>query len=121
VDAYAAQHPGTPSIQASQSVAVHLLTLYGVLVKGVAVEQALWVRQRALRQHGQPRSGRFEWLEPPSFVGQMTVVDIVQAATATTRTEQAGRYVRSVWHTWRQVHLDIISQWYEQFVMADRL
>jgi hypothetical protein len=42
-DAYAAQHPGTPSPQAIQSVAVHLLALYAVLEKGVASEMALWV------------------------------------------------------------------------------
>ncbi|HLF87607.1 MAG TPA: DUF5946 family protein [Anaerolineales bacterium] len=33
VDAYAAQHPGTPSPQSIQSVAVHLIALYGVLEK----------------------------------------------------------------------------------------
>ncbi len=33
-DAYAAQYPGTPSEQAIQSVAVHLLALYGVLNLG---------------------------------------------------------------------------------------
>jgi hypothetical protein len=95
VDAYAAQHPGTPSARATQSVAVHLLALYGLLVKGVAAEQALWVRQRALQPQARSRRGRFDWLEPPSFVGTVTVVDIVQAATLTTRTEQVRRYVWS--------------------------
>src|SRR5262245_53935422 len=52
-DAYAAQHPGTPGEQALQSVAVHLLTLYGVLNRGVTPDNALWIRQRALRdKHG---------------------------------------------------------------------
>ena len=49
VDAYASQHPGVPSAQAIQSVAVHLLTLQGVLERGVSPEQAMWVRLRALR------------------------------------------------------------------------
>jgi hypothetical protein len=121
VDAYAAQHPGTPSAQAIQSVAVHLLTLYGVLVRGVAAEQALWVRQRALRQQGHSRKDRFVWLEPPSFVGKLTVVDIVQGATPTARTEQVRGYVQSVWDVWQPGHLATISRWYEQFVVADRL
>lgn len=34
-DAYMVQHPGVPSPQAIQSVAVHLLALYGVLERGV--------------------------------------------------------------------------------------
>ncbi len=43
-DAYAAQHPGVPSPQAIRSVAVHLLTLYGVLVRGVPPKNALQIR-----------------------------------------------------------------------------
>lgn len=49
LDAYAVQHAGTPSPQAIQSVAVHALTLFGVLERGVAPDQALWLRQRILR------------------------------------------------------------------------
>ena len=49
VDAYAAQHYGEPSPQAIQSVAVHLLALYGVLEQGQSVEQAIWLRTRPLR------------------------------------------------------------------------
>src|SRR5690606_37658695 len=77
-DAYAAQHPGTPSPQAIQSVAVHLLVLYGVLERGVAPDQALWIRQRALRDQTQSRRARFTWMTPPSFAGSLTVADIVR-------------------------------------------
>ena len=48
-DAYAAQHPGVPGPQAIQSVAIHLLVLEGVFNRGVAPENAQWVRRRALR------------------------------------------------------------------------
>ena len=44
VDAYAAQHPGTPSNQATQSVAVHLIALYAVFVKGTDIGRLAWVR-----------------------------------------------------------------------------
>ncbi|MEM8533094.1 MAG: DUF5946 family protein [Chloroflexota bacterium] len=121
VDAYAAQHPGISSPQAIQSVAVHLLTLYGILIKGIADEQTVWIRQRALRTQDQSRRDRFGWLEPPSFEGQLTVVDIVQAATPDERTEQLQSYVESVWQTWRHMHLGTISDWYDQFVLPDRL
>lgn len=120
VDAYAAQHPGVPSPQAIQSVAVHVLTLYAVLDKGVAAEQALWVRRRALQPQGMSRKRRFEWLDPPSLAGQVTVMDIVQAANPTARTEQARHYILSVWHLWRDSYLSVIRRWYEQFVTADK-
>jgi hypothetical protein len=121
VDAYAAQHPGTPSAQAIQSVAVHLLTLYGVLVRGVTPANALWIRQRALRGQTQTRQGRFQWLPPPSFAGSLTVADIVQASTPMARTEQVKLYLQDVWSAWSQVHLDPIASWYEKFVVVDRL
>ena len=59
-DAYAAQHPGTLSAQAVQSVAVHLLTLHGVLVGEVKPAGALWIRRRALRAKGMPKRDRFQ-------------------------------------------------------------
>ena len=119
VDAYAAQHHGTPSAQAIQSVAVHLLALYGILEKGVAVDQALWIRRRALRQQGQSKAGRFTWLAPPSVEKPMTIMDIVQAETLPARTEQVRAYAQSVWGSWHPIHRDTISQWYQQFVLAD--
>lgn len=121
VDAYAAQHPGVPSPQAIQSVAIHLLTLYGILMKGIADEQALWIRRRALRIQDQSKHGRFVWMEPPSFEGQLTIVDIVQAPTPDQRTEQLQSYVDTVWQTWSDRHLGTISDWYDQFVLPDRL
>ena len=119
IDAYAAHHPGVPSPQAVQSVAVHLLTLYGVLVRGVAHGNALWVRQRALRVQKSPKHSRFSWLTPPSFVRSPTVLDIVQAATPTVRTEQVEQYVAAVWSCWSQPYADVIATWYEQFVVPD--
>jgi hypothetical protein len=121
VDAYAAQHPGTPSDQAIQSVAVHLLTLYGVLVHGAAPADALWIRQRAVRGQGQTRRGRYQWLAPPSFAGSISVADIVAAPSDTARTDLVKDYVHGVWSIWSQVHLETIQRWYTQFIVADRL
>lgn len=119
-DAYAVQHPGTPSEQAIQSVAVHLLTLYGVLVRDLPPGQALWLRKRALRGKRDTRRERFYWLEPPAFAGSITVADIVQATTPATRTAQAKRYINSTWETWASVHKDTVVQWYTRFVLPDQ-
>jgi hypothetical protein len=69
IDAYAVQHPGQPSPQAIQSVVVHLLTLYGVFVAGVAIDKTAWIRQRALRKRREDKRDRMGWLSPPSFAG----------------------------------------------------
>ena len=76
-DAYAAQHPGAPGDQSIQSVAVHLLTLHGVLVCGVSPANALWVRRRAVRERLKAKHDKFRWLEPPDFSGSLAVSKIV--------------------------------------------
>lgn len=119
VDAYAAQHPGTPSPQAVQSVAVHLLTLYGVLVRGMGHNQALWIRRRALREQGGTKHGRFHWLIPPSFAGSLTVADIVRGETAEARTELVERYVDEVWAKWAEPYERVVAEWYNRYVVGD--
>lgn len=121
VDAYAAQHPGVPSPQAVQSVAVHLLTLYGILAKGMAPDQALWLRLRPLRDGKQPKHNRFVWLTPPSFEGSLTVADLVQPPTPAERAALVQPYVEGVWTRWAQAHQATITQWYERFVLAETL
>src|SRR5690348_10328833 len=59
VDAYAAQHPGTPNPQAIQSVAVHLVNIFGYVVKNKPVGIPRMVAHK----------GAFHWLTPPSFDG----------------------------------------------------
>lgn len=120
-DAYAAQHPGVPSDQAIQSVAVHLLALYGVLKRGVAPENALWLRQRPLREKRSSKRGRFAWLAPPSFAGSLTVADIVREPMPAGRTEKARAYVEQVWSLWSEQHLQTIASWYDKFIVPDEL
>jgi len=119
VDAYAAQHPGTPSDQATQSVAVHLLALYGVLVRRMPPEKALWIRQRAVRLQGQPKHNRFVWLTPPSFSGSLTIADIVEAPTPSARSERVVAYIHCVWEIWATDHTGTIARWYDLFVEGD--
>ncbi len=128
VDAYTTQHPGTlmhfsaPSNQAIQSVAVHLLTLYGVLERGVPVERAIWLRTRPLRAGAQHKHERFTWLTPPSFADSLKIADIVAAPTPSARTARLSDYVHAVWSIWWSTdHADTIGQWYERYVMPEKI
>lgn len=80
-DAYMSQHPGEPTPQAIQSVAVHALVLYAVFEQNLPIDQVLWLRQYVLRENIGPKRGRFSWLTPPSALSQ--TITIVQPATHT--------------------------------------
>lgn len=121
VDAYAAQHPGVPSDQAIQSVAVHTLTLYGVLERGVGMERALWLRLRPLREQRTTKRGRFHWLIPPSFADTITIADIVALPTPAARSEKVKAYVEQVWGCWAHAHRGTIATWYAAYVLPDIL
>jgi hypothetical protein len=121
VDAYAAQHPGKPSDQSIQSVAVHLLALYGVLVREESPHRALWIRQRAVRPGSPPKHERFVWLNPPSFTGSLTAADIARAPSAIERTALVEEYVQSIWSRWAQAHQGTVAAWYARFILTDRL
>lgn len=116
VDAYAAQHPGTPSPQSIQSVAVHLITLYGVLEKGVPFERALWLRQEALNERHSPKKDRYSWLTPPDFTGSITVADLVHEPTPNARSSKAQVYIENVWHLWAKDHKGTVTTWYTQYI-----
>jgi hypothetical protein len=120
-DAYAAQHPGTPSDQAIQSVAVHLLVLHGVFARGVAPSSALWVRRRGLREKVKSKRGRYRWLDPPSFEGSPNVSYIAAGPDPVSRAERAREYVEDVWSVWEAEHARTLSDWYEAFIVADNL
>ena len=116
LDAYMTQHPGQPSPQAMQSVAVHLLALYGVLEAGVAPEQVLWIRQRAVRGDAPERHARFAWLTPPDFTDSSTIANIVAGVTPQACTGQAIDYIQAVWHLWARTYRATIAGWYERYV-----
>jgi hypothetical protein len=120
VDAYAAQHPGMPSSQAIQSVAVHdVLTLHGIFAYGIGVEQALWLRRAALQERKSPRHGRFTWLEPPDFNGTLTIAAIVAEPTPEARTAALQRYAEQIYHVWAAAHGTTISEWFGRFIAPD--
>ena len=117
IDAYASQHPGVPSPQSIQSVAVHLLALHGYFVRDVAPEHLLRLRQRALAAPPGQKHGRFVWLEPPDFSGSITVAEIAALPTPATRTALAARYLDDVWARWCVRWGDTVGEWYDRYVV----
>ncbi|MBE2199241.1 MAG: hypothetical protein IAE79_11575 [Anaerolinea sp.] len=115
VDAYAAQHPGQPSPQAIQSVAVHLLTLYGVLVRGLPPQRALWVRQQAVSTKHGGKDGRYSWLTPPDLTQTIAIAAIVAQPTPAARTALVEQYVRVVWQVWAGYE-GVVGAWYGRYV-----
>ncbi len=122
VDAYTTQHPGTPSNQAIQSVAVHLLTLYGILVRGVPIERAIWLRTRPLRDGSRHKHTRFTWLTPPSFETSLKIAAIVAEPTPQARVARVSDYVHNVWSIWwTSEHAEMIAQWYDQYIVQENI
>jgi hypothetical protein len=122
VDAYTTQHPGVPSNQAIQSVAVHLLTLYGILERGVSIDRAVWLRTRPLRDGSQHKHNRFTWLTPPSFATSLKIADIVVAPTPQARAARVTDYVHDIWSIWWGTeHAPTLVKWYEQYSVPEKI
>ena len=99
VDAYAVQHPGRPSPQSIQSAALHLMSLCAVLERGLARE-----RMPALLKEASRRKGRYEWLEPPSSTGEVTVADVHPAGTPEEHRRLVREWAESAWSAWSGHH-----------------
>jgi len=112
-DAYGVQHHGEDSQQAIQSVAIHLLTLHGILDRQVKVASALWVRRRTLRTRGV-----FHKLEPPPLGTALTIRHFFPGGGVTTPSTRS-EYVYSVYNTWIALHRSTVESWYERFVIPD--
>jgi hypothetical protein len=101
VDAYAVQHPGGQDRVARQSVAIHLMSLCAILEHGASVADA------PRRLHGWAKQRRaFEWLEPPSSLGAVTVAD-ARAAIAGNPERYAAtvrRWADAAWKAWEPHH-----------------
>jgi hypothetical protein len=104
VDAYAAQHPGVPSPQSVQSVAVHLLALHAIFERGVPLPQAKQVLQEAVK-----RKREFRWLDPPGFLGEVTVLDVHAATDPEQHEVRVHQWARAVWQAWAEHHHTIRS------------
>ncbi|VAW14634.1 hypothetical protein MNBD_ALPHA11-964 [hydrothermal vent metagenome] len=107
VDAYAVQHPGTPSKQTIGSIGVHLIRLCLFHEYGLTPERANDAMVKASKN-----KENFIWLEPPLSLGEISVADVVEASGV----EQHKRLVRSwakkAWEAW-SVHHEQVRQWIE--------
>lgn len=110
VDAYAAQHPGDDSPQATQSVAVHLVVLEAVLGHGMRLDMAVPIRiatvETGRRGYGFPK------LEPVPQSWDLTIADVAGEETEAERGAAGDRYVPSVWETWKALHGRLIEDWH---------
>jgi hypothetical protein len=99
IDAYAVQHPGSPSPRASKSAWVHLVGLCLVVERRFPVDAAV----RAIaRLASEPPD--FPWLEPPTDRGSVTVVDVAAAGDVAAHVRAMQRWADSAWGAWAQHH-----------------
>ena len=105
VDAYAVQHPGTPSPQSLQSVNLHLVRLLLQLRRGLPPERANDA-MLALARH--KRS--FTWLEPPVSRGEVTIADVLPRAQSGHHREAVRDWANSALAAW-SAHQPIVDRW----------
>lgn len=105
VDVYAAQHPGIPERRSRQSVAIHLMSLCLMLERGVPPEHAT-----GSLKHFAHRD--YPWLEPPSFKGTITVLDVLSPDDLTIYRRMVEKWARSVWMAWSEHHITV-RRWLE--------
>jgi hypothetical protein len=102
VDAYSVQHPGKPVRQAVQSVAVHLISLYYVLEMGYDFKRATQAMSRATQF-----KNKFFWLEPPAFMGEITVVDVARTMDYYEYEKTVKNWGLCAWTAWANHHTQI--------------
>jgi len=104
VDAYAAQHPGTESLQAIRSVAGHLIALHFVLERDLPPGRITELLRRYAKRP------EFRWLDPPSDPGALTVVDVHSALERAAYAQACRQWAAAVWESWCSHH-ETIRRW----------
>lgn len=105
VDTYSVQHLGTPSRSSIQSVALHLVSLYFVLERGISSEKATAGMRRVLENRKQ-----FVWLDPPSPIGNLTILDVRECTDFAQHEMTVKRWAKSVWQAWSP-HQETVRHW----------
>jgi hypothetical protein len=108
VDSYAVQHPGQPSPQSIQSVAVHLMALHVILELGFDDDRARTLLRTAADH------GRFVWLEPPTVRPVATVLHPLAADSAEAHAVAVREWALAAWATWHD-HQERIRAWARAF------
>ena len=110
-DAYGVQHHGDDSPQAIQSVAVHLLNIYGI-VSGKTTRPR-WPIARAIRTRGV-----FRKLEPPALGSALTIRHLFPGGGVVSPVTRS-QYAASVYEAWMSLHRSTVEHWYERYVVPD--
>ncbi len=106
VDAYAAQHPGTPSPQAVGSVGVHLIRLHLQLEGDLPHDRA-----NAAMLHISSRLKKdFVWLDPPASLGDLTVLYVHEARDLEGHVGRVREWAESAWEAW-SAHHETVRRW----------
>jgi Family of unknown function (DUF5946) len=113
VDAYAAQHPGDDSPQATQSVAVHLVVLTAFIPEDQPITDAMALRVAAV-DVGRATGG-YPKLNPVPSGWDLVIDDLVTAATSGEPPPLAD-YLIGVQQRWAALHGNIIRGWYQAAV-----
>lgn len=102
VNTYASQHPGRPSRQSIQSVAVHLIGLHLMLDLNFSADRTMEIIGRAAQK---PKD--FHWLEPPSTMGGLTILDVYKTKNLKDHTDRVHIWAHAVWQAWQHHHEQI--------------
>ena len=105
VDTYAIQHPGQPGRQSIQSVNVHLISLYTMLIDNATGEEATKKISEILA--AEPK---FEWLEPPVPNGLITVIDVLKAKGEEEHKQIVKEWANDVFGCWYAKYKKLIEQ-----------
>ncbi len=105
VDAFAAQHPHSPSAENTRSVGFHLCRLCLLLERGLDAGRAN-AAMVAIAAH----KSRFVPLPVPANLGGVTVADVHAAANPERHREAVRRWAAAVWDAWAPCH-PIVRNW----------
>lgn len=121
VDAYMVQHPQNFELQKElnisqrfidasvQSVAIYLLALYMAIEKKMELKKIAKSMAQILKQ-----GAKFEPLEQPQLVGEITVANIAPEYTADEYNQFAWQWAQSAWDAWAPYH-DTVEAWYKKY------
>ena len=103
VDTYSLQHPRR-LCASPDALASHLLGLCCAVEHGGSLNIYSGMKSWLSRARDLPD------LEPPMFLGEMTVADAAQATTVDGHIEGARRWAQCVWESWYDYH-DLVRGW----------
>lgn len=99
VDAYALQHPGQESSKTTNSVNLHLASLYAYYRKNAELHELSTLKSRLANFKNQ-----FQWLQPPKDLGAITVNEIWAATTAQQHRDRVIQWGETVLDCWSEYH-----------------